>query len=125
MSEETKKFGQCLYTKLENGTTTVYVKLKYYQGEFNTKLFENDNEVNPLKYLNTRCNVRAAISIESILIGNSITLQLRLCEADVKHIKKEYKRLLPSTETSKQEDWLEHGESIFDGFNANRNITFN
>ena len=43
--------------------------------------------------MNTRCNVRAAISIESILIGNSITLQLRLCEADVKPIKKEKKRL--------------------------------
>ena len=93
VSEE-GEFGNCLYER-NNGTSTVYSKLGNYQGEFSTKLFESGVEVDPLKYLNARCNVRAAVGVESILVGNSVSLQLKVYEAEIKPLRKEYKRLLP------------------------------
>ena len=72
MSRNAKTFERCLYTKPERGTTTVYPIWDCYNGKFNTKIFEkHDAEVNPLKYLNVRCNVRAAICIEGILVARS------------------------------------------------------
>ena len=44
-----RKFGKCLYEKPERKTTTVYPKLKYYGGRFNTSVYEGDTELNPLK----------------------------------------------------------------------------
>ena len=41
------EFGKCLYER-NNGTSTVYPKLGYYQGKFNTKLLESGVEVDPL-----------------------------------------------------------------------------
>ena len=72
MSGNTKAFGRCLYAKLERGTTTVYPRLDQYDGKFKTNFFEKDDvEVSPLKYLNVRCNARAAICVEGILLGDT------------------------------------------------------
>ena len=39
--------------------------------------------------------MRAAVGVESILVGNSVSLQLKVYEAEIKPLRKEYKRLLP------------------------------
>ena len=106
MSGNTKAFGQCLYTKLERGTTTVYPKLDCYNGKFNTKVSEEDDvEVNPLKYLNVRCNVRTTICIEGILVSDKIILQLKVREVEVVPAppveKKSKRRLLSSNPTKR------------------------
>ena len=40
-------------------------------------------EVSPLKYLSVRCNARAAIYVEGILVGDTISLQLKVREVEV------------------------------------------
>ena len=81
MSGNTKAFGMFLYANFERETTTVYSKLDYYKGNFNTKFYEkNDVEVSPLKYMNVKCNARTAICVEGLLIGKKIFLHLKLRE---------------------------------------------
>ena len=84
-------FGKCLYEKPDRGTTTIYPKLRYYGGRFSTSTYEGDNEVSPLKYLNVRCSARAVICVESILLGDTTTLQIKVYEAEVSE-KKEPER---------------------------------
>ena len=53
-----KNFGKCLYEKPERETTTIYPKLKYYGGRFNTGVYEGDTEVSPLEYLNVKHEIQ-------------------------------------------------------------------
>ena len=76
-------FDKCLYEKLERATTTIYPKLRYYGGKFNTSIYEGDKEVSPLQYLNVRCSARALICVESILLGDTTTLQIKVYEEEV------------------------------------------
>ena len=99
MSGETKDFGKCLYMKLERGTTTIYPKLRYYGGRFSTSIYEGDSEVSPLKNLNVRCSARAVIGVESILLGDTTTLQIKVCEVEVARPSK--RRLLSKTSVVK------------------------
>ena len=75
------KFAKCLYEKEE--TTTIYPKIKCYKGHFNTRFFENDVEISPNAYLNAKCDVRAVIHVEGILLGNKTSLLLSVLEAEV------------------------------------------
>ena len=100
MSRNTKAFGRCLYEKPERETTTVYPRLDQYDGKFKTKFFEKDDvEVNPLKYLNVRCNARAAIYVECILISDTLSLQLKVREVKVAPKKR---RLLSDNPTKRR-----------------------
>jgi hypothetical protein len=68
-------FGPTLYAKL------ISFKKK---GDINiiSKFYNTDGEeVNPLEYEKTYSFVQAAVKIESIFIGNSITLQVKIYEA--------------------------------------------
>ena len=76
-------FGKCLYEKPERKTTTIYPKLKYYEGRYNTGAYEGDTEVNPLKYLNVKCDARALIWVEGILLGDTTSLLIKVLEAEV------------------------------------------
>ena len=106
MSENTKAFGGCLYEKPERETTTVYPRLDQYDGKFKTKFFEKDDvEVSPLKYLSVRCNARAAIYVEGILVGDTISLQLKVREVEVAptpYVEKKKKRLLSNNSTKRR-----------------------
>ena len=77
-----------------------------YDGKFKTKFFEKDDkEVSPLKYLNVRYNARAAIYVEGILLGDTISLQLKLREVEVApapHVEKKRKRLLFDNPTKRR-----------------------
>ena len=83
-----KEFGKCLYEKPERETTTIYLKLKYYGGRFNTHVYEEDNKINPLEYLNKKCSARAMICVENILLGDKATLQIKIYEAEVSEEKR-------------------------------------
>lgn len=100
-----KKFNP-LYWKKEKGKVvegtgpTLYAKLietkKKEQGII-TKFYDyNDNQLNPMTLLKTPCHVRGAVKIESIFVGNSPSLQVKLYEAEVNVIESNVgKRLLP------------------------------
>ena len=75
------EFTKCLYEKEE--TTTIYPKIKCYKGHFNTKFYENDVEISPNAYLNVKCDARAVIHVEGILLGNKTSLLMSVLEVEV------------------------------------------
>ena len=75
------EFAKCLYEKEE--TTTIYPKIKSYKGHFNARFYENDVEISPNAYLNVRCDARAVIHIEGILLGNKTSLLMSVLEVEV------------------------------------------
>lgn len=88
-----KKFNP-LYWKMDKGKIVedrgpmLYVKvLENKKTDKISTLFIDDatNQIlNPMELLNKRCLVSAAVKIESIFIGNKISLQVKLYEAVVK-----------------------------------------
>jgi hypothetical protein len=70
--------GPILYTKLINNRNNNI--LTYFVDE------KTDNTFEPLELLNTKCLIRAAIKVENIIIGNRISLQLKLCEVQVRRL---------------------------------------
>ena len=49
----------------------------------NTDVYEENNKINPLEYLNKKCSARAMICVESILFGDKATLQIKIYEVEV------------------------------------------
>jgi hypothetical protein len=106
-----KKFNPLYWRKekkMVNGKTqlvvvdgtgpTLYSKLIYGKKneKFVTNFFDvNDQPINPLDMLAKYCYANAAIKIESIFIGNKISLQVKLYEVVVEPIQSGMKRLLP------------------------------
>lgn len=114
------KFASCLYWKKEKvkndkgkfvlkvveGTgPTLYAKLiyskknqkfvtKFYEMQDVTSNVEEGVEVDPLDYLSAYSYAVAAIKIESIFIGNKISLQVKLYEANVQKSQSGMRRLL-------------------------------
>lgn len=77
---------------------TLYSKLIYSKKneKFVTKFFDIDDQpIDPLDMLSKYCYSTAAIKIESIFIGNKISLQVKLYEAVVEPVQSGMKRLLP------------------------------
>ena len=73
--------------------------MKYYEGRFDMDVYEDDVEINPRNYLNVKCDARALIHIEGILLGNTTTLLIKVLAAEVskKTEKLPKKRLLSKT----------------------------
>lgn len=70
-------------------------KNKYKNLKIFTKFFDSeDNLIDPFQLMGQRCNVRAAIKIESIFVGSKISLQLKLVEACVELLESSSNRLL-------------------------------
>jgi len=104
-----KRFSPLSIKNVENETDEKKSPILYTKLIFNKKeqkistLFidENSNqEINPLSILNKKCYITCAIKIESIFLGDKITLQIKLYEAIVKVIKYG-KRLLVNTKKLK------------------------
>jgi hypothetical protein len=96
-----KKFNP-LYYKREKGKIvegtgpTLYAKLIVSKklNKIVTMYFDYDGQsVNPLELLGKYCNAKAAVKIESIFIGNKISLQVKLYECEVKLMQTGMKRL--------------------------------
>lgn len=87
-------FGPTLYAKL----LVSKKKKKKTDDDHNkivTMFFNFDGEsVDPLTLLGKYCNAKAAIKIESIFIGNKISLQVKLYECEVELMDTGMKRLL-------------------------------
>ena len=77
------EFAKCLYESSERETTIIYPKIKYYNGEFGTAIYENDVEVCPSTYLNVKCDARALIHVEGILLGEKTSLLMKVLEVEV------------------------------------------
>jgi hypothetical protein len=87
--------------KVVDGTSPVlYGKLivsKKNGDKIITCIFNKDSgeSINALDLLGKHCYVKAAIKIESIFIGNKISIQIKLYECQVTPIDMGFKRLLP------------------------------
>ena len=91
-----REFSKCLYEKSE--TTTVYPKIKYYKGKVDTAVYEGHVEISPRTYLNVKCDARALIHVEGILLGDKTTLLMKVLEVEVSEPKElPRKRLLSKT----------------------------
>lgn len=83
------------------------------KNEITSKFYDDDSEVNCMEYLNERCFVKVAVKFDNIYFGNSISLQLKLLEADVSKVGCQRKRLIsnaiakPRTEKQQTEDEIE------------------
>jgi len=89
--------------KIIEGTgPTLYAKL--IASKKNDKIlsmfFNKDGEpIDPLSLLGKRCFAKAAIKIESIFIGNKITLQVKVYESEIELLESGMKSLLPRQRT--------------------------
>ena len=87
--------------KVVDGTSPVlYGKLivsKKNGDKIITCIFNKDSgeSINALDLLGKHCYVKAAIKIESIFIGNKISIQIKLYECQVTPVDMGFKRLLP------------------------------
>ena len=99
---ELKKLN-ILYYKREKGKIvegtgpTLYAKLivSKKQNKIITMFFDYDGEpIDPLNLLGKYCFTKSAVKIESIFIGNKISLQVKLYECEVKLMETGMKRLL-------------------------------
>ena len=86
---------------VEGASPTLYAKLivkkdKTDGNKIISVFFDEDlgEQINALDLLGKGCYVRAAIKFESIFIGNKISLQVKLYEAEVKIVASGMKRLL-------------------------------
>lgn len=102
-----KKLNPLYYKKekgkvVEGAGPTLYAKLivSKKQDKILTVFFDMDSDetVQALDLLGKYCFARAAIKIESIFIGNKISLQVKLYECGVRVINFGMKRLLPRPE---------------------------
>lgn len=75
-----------LITMNDKTTGNKIIKTQFYD--------ENDNKIDPLEIQNKMCNATVALKVESIFIGNKISLQVKLYEAQVQLIETGMKRLL-------------------------------
>lgn len=93
----------CLYYKKVKGQVvpgtgpTLYAKLIHSkkQDKIISIFYDtNGDEINPLDLVGKYCHAKAAIKIESIFVGNKISLQVKLYECEVKLSQMGMKRLL-------------------------------
>lgn len=102
-----KKFNPLYYKKdkgkvVEGASPTLYAKLivSKKHDKIVTVFFDldTDSDVAALDLLGKYCFAKAAIKIESIFVGNKISLQVKLYECGVRVINYGMKRLLPRPE---------------------------
>jgi hypothetical protein len=104
-AHDLKKFNPLYWKKDRNGIIpgtgpTLYCKLIVSKKDGNEKILSNffdadsGDDLDPLQLLGKYCHVRAAVKIESIFVGNKISLQIKLWEAEVRLIEKGMRRLL-------------------------------
>lgn len=85
----------------DNGPT-LYAKLieSKKKGKIITQFYDyNDNPIDPIKLMGVYCTTYSAVKIESIYIGGSISLQVKLYEANCKILEGGMTRLLPRQKT--------------------------
>lgn len=97
------KSGRMIQQAVPGLGPTLYAKLMFSKknDSFLTQFFDSSNNpLQPLDLVGKFCHVRAAIKIESIFIGNKISLQVKCCECEVELAQMGMKRLLSRPKTS-------------------------
>ena len=83
---------------------TLYPKLLWQRasGDITTRFFDelSDETLNPHDLIGQRSNLTAAVKIESIYVGKSISIQVKLVEANVAVVDNAYRRLLSGNATT-------------------------
>ena len=101
-TNDLKKFNPLYYKKdkgkiVEGFGPTLYAKLivSKKQNKIITMYFDyNGDPLEALELIGKYCHTRSAVKIESIFIGNKISLQVKLYECEVKILETGMKRLL-------------------------------
>lgn len=111
-----KKFNPLYYKKVDGVVVdgqgpTLYAKLivskKNGQDKIISEFFDaHGNQLNALDLLKKYCHTRSVIKIESIFLGNKISLQVKLYEAEVELSDNGVKRLLPRSSRPKVEQYV-------------------
>lgn len=92
-----------LYWKREKGKIvegtgpTLYAKLivSKKQEKIISEFYDQDNrDIDPLSLKQKYCTTKAAVKIESIFIGTKISLQVKICEAEIKLMQSGIPRLM-------------------------------
>jgi len=119
-----KKFNP-LFWKMEKGKIVegrgpmLYVKVMYNKrSDKVTTLFIDENtnqEIDPFRLLNKRCNATVAIKFESIFIGNKISLQVKLYEAVVKVVDNTIRGLLRPNAIKRDESTDQTRSTLLNG----------
>ena len=89
--------GKSVMAVVEGTGPTLYSKIIYSKKneKFVTRFYDQDDQIiEPLDLIGKYCFATAAVKIESIFIGNKISLQVKIYEADVEPQQSGTKRLI-------------------------------
>lgn len=89
--------GKTVMAVVDGTGPTLYSKMIYSKKnqKFVTRIYDqDDNLLDPLELIGKYCFATAAVKIESIFIGNKISLQVKIYEADVEPQQSGTKRLI-------------------------------
>jgi hypothetical protein len=93
-----KRFSPLFKKKETNKAPILYAKLMFNKmdNKINTYFIDEstNTDIDPLTLLNKKCFITCAIKIESIFIGNKITIQIKIYEGIIKHLKQPRRLLL-------------------------------
>jgi hypothetical protein len=96
-----KRFSPLFHKKDSNKSPILYAKLMYNKKENKINSYfideSTNEEIDPLTLIQKKCYITCAIKIESIFIGNKITIQIKIYEGIVRAIRQPRKLLLTSS----------------------------
>jgi hypothetical protein len=126
-----KKFNPMYWKRDRNGVVpgtgpSLYPKLIVSKKDNTERIIStfydksSGQELNPMLLMGKYCYIKAAIKIESVFVGNKLSFQIKLWEAEVELLEKGMKRLLtvnptkPLAETMSQSVPQSHDLEIMD-----------
>lgn len=99
-----KRFGKMYQKADSNYGPSMYPKVLWYKdsNRFETSFFNVDTKeiINPLELLGARCRGQVALHIASVFIGTTISLQVKVYEANISPISTTRRTLLPRPQLS-------------------------
>lgn len=109
-----KKFNPLHYKKekgkiVEGSGPTLYAKIivSKKENKIVTMFYDPEGEeVDPMVFLGKYCNAKGAIKIESIFIGNKISLQVKLYECEVRLLDTGMKRMMKKRPESQPQVYM-------------------
>ena len=90
-----KTLSKVLYER-EDGSATIYPKIREYEEYGSVFYGENGSEIDPMEFEGKHCEIKCVLEIEGMIIGEEekASLQLRVYEAMVRKKVYEHKRIL-------------------------------
>ena len=90
-----KSLTKVLYER-EDGSATIYPKIREYEEYKSVFYGENGNEIDPMEFEGKHCEIKCVLEIEGIIISEEekASLQLRIYEAMVRKKVYKHKKIL-------------------------------